>query len=49
MDEKQPRGRPISNKIETIPAPPEDIAKAIFRAADSKVKPAKPKAKPKPN
>jgi hypothetical protein len=51
MTEKAPapRGRPITNKIERIPAPPEDIAKAIFRAADKKIKPAKPKGKPKPN
>ncbi|HVR90658.1 MAG TPA: hypothetical protein VHG29_06155 [Novosphingobium sp.] len=45
MVDKQPRGRPTVNKMEQIPAPPEDIAKAIFRAADKKVK----KPKPKPN
>ena len=51
MTEKSanPRGRPITNKIERIPAPPEDIAKAIFRAADEQIKRAKPKGKPKPN
>lgn len=49
MAEKQPRGRPIVNKIDQIPAPPEDIAKAIFRAADKKIKKAKPKDKRKPN
>lgn len=51
MTEKTPtpRGRPVTNKIEQIPAPPEDIAKAIFRAADKKAKPAKPKGKRKPN
>jgi hypothetical protein len=51
MTEKSanPRGRPITNRIEKIPAPPEDIAKAIFRAADKAIKPAKPKGKPKPN
>lgn len=51
MTEKPPvpRGRPVTRKIERIPAPPEDIAKAIFRAADKAVKPAKPKGKPKPN
>jgi len=51
MTEKatNPRGRPITNVIEQIPAPPEEIAKAIFRAADQKIKPTKPKAKRKPN
>lgn len=44
-----PRGRPVTNVIEQIPALPEDIAKAIFRAADKTRKPAKPKGKPKPN
>jgi hypothetical protein len=40
MTEKPgPRGRPVTNKIERIPAPPEDIVKAIFRAGDKKVKP----------
>jgi hypothetical protein len=44
-----PRGRPIKNKMEQIPASPEHIARAIFRAADKKiVKSAKPKRK-KPN
>jgi hypothetical protein len=45
MDDKQPRGRPTTNKIDQIPASPEDIAKALFRAADKKVK----KPKPQPN
>lgn len=51
MTEKTPtpRGRPVTNKIERIPALPEDIAKAMFRAADKKLKRAKPKGKPKPN
>ena len=44
-----PRGRPITNQIERIPALPEDIAKALFRAADKKLKRAKPNGKPKPN
>lgn len=44
-----PRGRPVTNKVEQIPASPEDIAKAIFRAADKKIKAAKPKGKRKPN
>lgn len=51
MVDKQPRGRPVVNKVEQIPAPAEEIAKAIFRAADkanNKVKPTK-KKKPKPN
>ena len=44
-----PRGRPIKNKVDQIPASPEQIAKALFRAADKKIaKPAKPKRK-KPN
>jgi hypothetical protein len=43
MDDKQPRGRPIANKVEQIPATAEDIAKAIFRAADKETKPAKRK------
>jgi len=37
-----PRGRPITNKIEPIPASPKEIAKAIFRAADKKVAKEKP-------
>jgi hypothetical protein len=51
MTEKTPapRGRPITNKIERIPAPPEDIAKAIFRAGDKRLKPKKPKGTRKPN
>lgn len=50
MTEKNPapRGRPVTNKIEPIPATPEEIAKAIFKAADKKVKKAK-KVKKKPN
>jgi hypothetical protein len=43
-----PRGRPITNKIDPIPASAEKIAKAIFRAADKKLAKAKPKRK-KPN
>lgn len=44
-----PRGRPITNKVDPIPASAEKIAGAIFRAADKKIaKPAKPKRK-KPN
>ena len=51
MTEKaaNPRGRPITNKVEMIPAPAEDIARAMFRAADKKIKRAEPKAKRKPN
>lgn len=51
MTEKTPppRGRPIANKVEQIPGLPEDIAKAIFRAADKKIKPTKPEGKRKPN
>jgi hypothetical protein len=44
-----PRGRPIKNKVDQIPASAEQIARAIFKAADKKTtKPAKPKRK-KPN
>ncbi len=49
MVDKQPRGRPVVNKVEQIPASPEDIAKAIFRAADKKIKPPKPKVERKPS
>ena len=42
-----PRGRPTKNKMERIPASPEQIAKALFRAADKKItKRKKPKKKP---
>jgi len=41
----RPRGRPITNKIERIQASPEKIAKALFKAADKKIK----NPKPKPN
>ena len=34
---KRPRGRPIKNEIELIPDSPENIAKAIFFAADKKI------------
>ena len=43
-----PRGRPVTNQIEPIPATPEQIAKAIFRAGDKKAAKAKP-AKKKAN
>lgn len=44
-----PRGRPIKNKVDQIPASPEHIARAIFRAAEKKTaKATKPKRK-KPN
>lgn len=39
------KGRPITNKLDRIPASPEDIAKAMFKAADKKIK----KPTPKPN
>jgi hypothetical protein len=39
-----PRGRPITNQVDPLPASPEDIAKALFRAADKKIKPVKKKA-----
>jgi hypothetical protein len=38
-----PRGRPITNQVDQIPASPEDIAKALFRAADKKLNPVKKK------
>ena len=31
---KRPRGRPVIRIIEQIDAPPEEIAKAVFRVAD---------------
>jgi hypothetical protein len=41
-----PKGRPITNKIDPIPASPEKIAQAIFKAADKKAaKAKKPKKK----
>lgn len=51
MTEKtaNPRGRPVINKIDPLPGSPEEIAKAIFRAADKKIKAATPKGKSKPN
>ena len=46
MTDKPPaqKGRPVTNKLDQIPALPEEIAKAIFRANDKKIK--KPKSKP---
>ena len=38
------KGRPTTNVIDPIPASPEEVAKAIFRAADKKIKKPKPKA-----
>ena len=35
--EKKSRGRPVKNEIKPIPAPAEQIAKAIFFAADKKI------------
>ena len=43
-----PKGRPVTNKMDQIPASPEHIAKAIFRAADKKINLTE-KKKPKPN
>lgn len=42
-ESKAVRGRPITNQVDQIPASPEDIAKALFRAADKKLKPVKKK------
>lgn len=39
------KGRPITNKMDQIPALPQDIAKAMFKAADKKIK----KIQKKPN
>jgi len=36
--DKKSRGRPVKNEIKPIPAPAEKIAKAIFNAADKKIK-----------
>lgn len=44
-----PRGRPIKNKVDQIPASPEHIARAIFRAADKKRSDAAKHKKKKPN
>jgi hypothetical protein len=43
QESKAPRGRPITNQVDPISASPEDIAKALFRAADKKLKPVKKK------
>jgi hypothetical protein len=42
------RGRPITNKVDPVPASPEKIAQAIFKAADKKIA-KRPKPKKKPN
>ena len=39
--EKQPKGRPVTRKIEQIDASPEQIAKAMFRNADRKLEASK--------
>jgi len=44
-----PRGRPTKNKLDPIPASAEQIARAIFRAADQKVAKAPKPKKKKPN
>lgn len=44
-----PRGRPITNKIDPIPASAEKIAKAIFKAADKKIVKTQKAPKRKPN
>lgn len=38
IDKSKLKGRPITNKVERIAAPPKAIAKAIFRAADKKIR-----------
>jgi len=37
--DRRPRGRPVTNQVDQIPAEAPDIAKALFRAADKKIKP----------
>lgn len=47
MTDKQPKGRPIKNMVDPIPASAEKIAQAIFRGASKKNVPVnKPKKKP---
>jgi len=36
-EQQKKQGRPVSNKMERIPAPPEKIARAIFREAEKKL------------
>lgn len=36
--DKRPRGRPIKNEIEQIPDSPQDIAQALFRDAEKRIK-----------
>ena len=36
--DKRARGRPVTNKVEPIPDTAENIAKAIFRDADKRIK-----------
>lgn len=31
------KGRPVTNKVDQIPEPPKDIARAMFKAADKKL------------
>jgi hypothetical protein len=45
---KTARGRPVTNQIDALPGTPEEIAKAIFRAADKTAAKARP-VKKKPN
>jgi len=40
---KRSRGRPVKNEIEMIPDTAPNIARAIFRTADKKIKPREPK------
>ena len=44
-----PRGRPIKNTVDKIPAPPKQIARAIFRAAEKKTVISPKPMKKKPN
>ena len=37
-EEKKKRGRPVKNEVKPIPATAEKITKAIFHAADKKIK-----------
>jgi len=37
--DKRSRGRPVKNQIEQIPDTAPNIARALFRGADKKIKP----------
>ena len=43
MEARKKQGRPVSNKLDRIPASPKEIAKAMFKSADKKIKSVKRK------